>query len=204
MDHSEPSLDFSKSLLYSLNNEFIEGNISEPQNAQEIRVNLASRLGTSHSTLSLWRVKALAFVLFVINCIFALVVLFGFMRVFKIESLNTVLAGIVALCGYSVGWLITSQVSKLLFGSLPTISNPSPVKPEAAYKALIEKSEIVNGSIIDVVSLLGDVLITYTVKTPKHTPIQRTYKTALTDFTRADIGKEVVVLYFNETINALL
>lgn len=196
---TDTPLDFSESLLYRANNDFIEGDRAEPVNADEIRANLESRLETSESQKSLWAKRGMAWVLVFVNLIFAFVALVVVMIVVGPDNISDRMAGLVMIVGYGVGWLII----KVLFGNRFAVKPVYDMKPSAAYQSLVEKAEVVNGTIVDVVNLDG-VLITYRVKTPTLQAIQHSYKTSLTRYTRDDIGKEVAVLYFSENINVLL
>jgi hypothetical protein len=206
MDHNESSLDFSEALLYRQNNKFIEGDAPEPHNAQEIQDNLESRLGPLPGRFGRWWRLILGFGLFILNLCFAFVCIFTFMRVFHIERLNVKVAGIIGAIGFVIGWLVILSIDAVLFGN--TVSDAlgpqeTPATRKDIYQTLVEAGEVVNGTIVDVVKL-GDVIITYSVKTPTLKKIQRSYKTSLPVYTREDIGKEVAVLYLNETVNALL
>jgi hypothetical protein len=196
---TDTPLDFAESLLYRANNDFIEGDRAEPVNADEIRANLESRLESSESTKSLWAKRGVAWILVIVNLVFAFVFLVVALLIVNPDRITSRGAGFIMIVGYGVGWLIL----KALFGNRFAIKPVYETKPADAYQSLIEKAEVVNGTIVDVVKL-GEVLITYSVKTPTLQEIQRTYKTSLTHYTREDIGKEVAVLYFSENINALL
>ena len=208
MDHNESSPDFSEALLYRQNNKFIEGDAPEPHNAQEICANLESRLGPLQSTFSLWWRRILVLGLFILNLCFAFACIFTFMRVFHIERLNVTVAGIIGAIGFAIGVLVITSIAKLLLGN--TVSDElklyedTPATRKEIYKTLIEAGEVVNGTIVDVVNLSGESLITYTVKTPAYEVILKTFKTRAATYTRTDTNKEVAVLYLNETINALL
>lgn len=195
----DTSLEFVDALLYKANNDFIEGDRAEPVNADEIRANLESRFETSESRGSLLAKRGVAWILVLVNLIIAFAFLVVVLLIVQPERITSRGAGVIALVGYGIGWLFL----KLLFGNRFAIKPVYSIKPAEAYKSLVEKAEVVNGTIVDVVKL-GDVLITYSVKTPELQEIQRTYKTSLTRYTRDDIGKEVAVLYFSENINALL
>jgi hypothetical protein len=208
MDHNESSPDFSEALLYRQNNKFIEGNSAEPHNAQEIRDNLDSRLGSLQSKFSLLGGRILVFTLFILNLCFAVASIFIFMYVFHIESLNVKVAGIIGLLSFIIGTLVIPRIGRLLLGNRVSdelkIYEDTPTTRKEIYQTLIEAGEVVNGTIVDVVDLAGESLITYTVKTPDYEVILKTFKTRATTYTCRDTNKEVAVLYLNETVNALL
>ena len=204
MDHNESSPDFSEALLYRQNNKFIEGDVPEPHNAIEIQANLESYFGPPPSRLSLLSSGMTSVVQFVISGCFAFVFLFGGMYLLEIDRINTKVAGFVAIVGFGIGWTITSAILKLLPSKLFTVTRYTPAERASIYQTLCERGEVVNGTIVDVVNLLGNLMITYSVKSPTMQVVQHTYKTDAKTYTKDDVGKEVAVLYLNETVNVLL
>jgi hypothetical protein len=208
MDHNESSPDFSEALLYRQNSKFIEGDAPEPYNADEIRANLDSRLGPLQGKFSLLGGRILVFTLFILSLCFAVACIFIFMHVFHIKRLNVTVAGIIGAIGLAIGVLVITSIAKLLLGNRVSdelkLYEDTPATRQEIYKTLLQAGEVVNGTIVDVVDLAGESLITYTVKTPDYEVILKTFKTRAATYTRTDTNKEVAVLYLNETINALL
>jgi hypothetical protein len=201
---TDTPLDFSEALLYRANNDFIEGNRAQPYNAQEILSNIESGFGPSPSKIALWWNGFLVLIAILFNMGFALVVVYGVIRVFELRRVSIYLAGVIGAGGLVISVWITKGVARLLPRRLSVVPPYTPVERASIYRTLCEAAEVVNGTIVDVASLSGYVMITYTVKSPTYEVIRKTYTTKVTTYTRADIGKEVAVLYLNEAVNVLL
>jgi hypothetical protein len=204
MPRNDASSDFLDVLLYKANHDFIEGNRTQPYNALEIWDNLESHFGPTPSKFSVWRNKIVALILLVLLLSFATASPFGFMYVFEIDQLNMRAAGLIGGVGFVIGGLIMTGISQMLPRSLFILPTYTFAERESIYNTLCKEAEVVNGTIVDVVSIAGEAFITYTIKSPTYKVIRRTFKTRATSYTSADIGKEVTVLYLNETVNVLL
>lgn len=200
----DTSSEFLDVLLYKANNDFIEGNRAQPYNAQEILSNIESSFGPPPSKIALWWNGFLVLIALLFNTGFVLVFVYGVIRVFELRRVSTYLAGVIGAGGLVISVWITKGVARLLPRRLSVIPPYTAAERASIYRTLCEAAEVVNGTIVDVASLPGYVMITYTVKSPTYEVIRKTYTTKITTYTQADIGKEVAVLYLNEAVNVLL
>jgi hypothetical protein len=139
-----------------------------------------------------------------LNAGFALATVYGVISVFELKHVSLYLAGVIGAGGLFVSVHITLGIARFLPKQWAMAPAYTTLQRKSIYRALCEVAEVVNGTIVDVTPLSGYVLITYTVKSPTYQMIRKIYTTRLTTYTRADIGKEVAVLYLNEVVNVLL